>query len=85
MKKHISLEVTIQVVIEDEHGSDDVKIVDWQFNVNPLSDFNDLPLAVRAAFWRKLRDDIEENWFGAALGSDPNAVWNWRLEDVDLG
>jgi hypothetical protein len=86
MKKRVSLEVTIQVVLDhDGDGPDDVHVLDWQFGVNPPQAFDDLPPAMRAAFWSKLRDEIEECWFSAALGSDPNAVWNWLLEDMDLG
>ena len=80
-KKHVSLEVAFQVAIE----SDDAEIVDWQLKVNPPEEFDALPPAVRAAFWSKLRDEIEECWFSAALGSDPDALWNWLLEEVDLG
>jgi hypothetical protein len=79
-KKHISLEVTFQATIE----RDEAEIVDWQLKVNPPEAFDALPPAVRAAFWSKLRDEIEESWFSAALGSDPNAMWNWLLEEVDL-
>jgi hypothetical protein len=86
MKKRVSLEVTVQVVLDhDGNGPDDVHVLDWQFGVNPPQEFDDLPPAMRAAFWSKLRDEIEECWFSAALGSDPNAVWNWLLEDMDLG
>ena len=86
MKQRVSLEVTIQAVLDhDGDGPDDVQVLDWQFDVNPPQDFDDLPPAMRAAFWSKLRDEIEECWFSAALGSDPNAVWNWLLEDMDLG
>jgi len=80
--KH-SIEVTINAVIDAESGASD--ILDWQFEVNPPADFHELPLQVRAAFWSKLRDEIEETWFSAALGSDPDAMWNWRLEELDLG
>jgi len=80
-KKHVSLELAFQVAIE----SDDAEIVDWQLKVNPPEEFDALPPAVRAAFWSKLRDEIEECWFSAALGSDPDALWNWLLEEVDLG
>lgn len=83
IKKRISLEVTISTVVEQVQG--DTEIVDWQFEVNPPQSFQDLPPQIRAAFWSKLRDEIEENWFSAALGSDPNATWNWLLEDIDLG
>ena len=80
-KKHVSLEVAFQVSID----RDEAEIVDWQLKVNPPEDFDALSPAVRAAFWSKLRDEIEECWFSAALGSDPNALWNWLLEEVDLG
>jgi hypothetical protein len=83
MKKRISLEVTISTVIDCEQG--DTEILDWQLEVSPPQNFGDLPPQIRAAFWSKLRDEIEENWFSAALGSDPNATWNWLLEDIDLG
>lgn len=80
--KH-SVEVTINAVIDSKSGVSD--ILDWQFEVTPPAEFADLPLQARAAFWSKLRDEIEEMWFSAALGSDPNALWNWRLEELDLG
>jgi hypothetical protein len=80
-KKHVSLEVTFQATIE----RDEVEIVDWQLKVNPPEEFDALSPAVRAAFWSKLRDEIEECWFSAALGSDPDALWNWLLEEIDLG
>jgi hypothetical protein len=83
MKQRISLEVTISTTIDQDGG--DTEILDWQFEVNPPENFHDLSPQVRAAFWSKLRDEIEENWFGAALGSDPNATWNWLLEEIDLG
>ncbi len=80
--KH-SIEVTINAVIDADSGASD--ILEWQFEVNPPVDFHALPLPVRAAFWSRLRDEIEETWFSAALGSDPDAMWNWRLEELDLG
>ncbi len=83
MGKRVSLEITISTTINQERG--DTEILDWQFTVNPPENFDDLSPQIRAAFWAKLRDEIEENWFSAALGSDPNATWNWLLEDIDLG
>jgi hypothetical protein len=83
MEKRISFEVSISAVIDCEQGN--TEILDWQLEVNPPQSFGALPPQIRAAFWSKLRDEIEENWFSAALGSDPNAIWNWLLEDIDLG
>lgn len=86
MKQHVSLEVSIQVVLDhDDTAQADVQVIDWQFDVRPPQNFDDLPPALRAAFWSKLRDEIEECWFSAALGSAPNATWNWLLEEIDLG
>lgn len=82
IKQRISLEVTISTVIDG--GKGDTEILDWQFDVNPPQSFHDLPPHIRAAFWGRLRDEIEENWFSAALSSDPNATWNWLLEEIDL-
>jgi hypothetical protein len=78
----LSIEVTINAVIDPDSGESNV--LDWQFDVNPPGDFHALPPALRAAFWSRSRDEIEETWFSAALGSDPNAIWNWRLEELDL-
>jgi hypothetical protein len=82
-KQRVVLEVVFQATIENDSG--DVQVTDWQIKVNPPGEFDALPPALRAALWSKLRDEIEECWFGAALGSDPNATWNWLLEEIDLG
>jgi hypothetical protein len=85
MAEQTSLEITINVTME--HGAtgwSEVRIVDWQFNIQPPERFRELPPLHRAALWRKLRDEIDEFWLSTALESDSNAAWNYLLEDVDV-
>jgi hypothetical protein len=85
MTHHTSLEITINLAIRQPTGETaEVEIIDWQFDARPPERFRELPAPVRAAIWSKLRDEIDEFWFSAALEDHSRAAWNRLLEDVDL-